>query len=297
MIIQEVFAHVGTVIAPVLLCVLVGYGLALAKAPFDNKVIGSLVANIGYPALILSHLVDQHVDATAFMTMVGAALASVIAFGLISMVFLALTGMPKRAFLAPLMLNNVGNIGLPVAALAFGPEGMAYAIAFVVVVLVGIFTIGIGLPMGRISARDLLRQPVIYAVAVALIMLATGVTAPGPVDKALDILGGLAIPLMLLTLGHTLATLKVGHLKTGAVLSVFHVVMAAAVAFGLVHAFGFTGTARDVFIVMCLMPVSVAVYLWVDIYDPDHAPQVAGFILISTILTVLVLPLALAFWI
>ena len=28
-------------------------------------------------------------------------------------------GLPNRAFLSPMMLNNVGNIGLPVTALAF----------------------------------------------------------------------------------------------------------------------------------------------------------------------------------
>lgn len=294
---EELLGHVGGVIAPVLLCVLVGYGLALINVPFENKVIGGLVANVGYPALILSHLAGQHVEIGAFLQMIGAAAASVVAFGVIGAAFLAVTGLPYRAFLAPLMLSNVGNIGLPVASLAFGSAGLAYAIAFVVVVLVGIFTIGMWLPMGRVSLRDIVRQPVIYAVVIALAMMATGTQPPAPVGKALDILGGLAIPLMLLTLGHTLATLKVGHLKLGTLLALFHIVMAAGVAYGLAHLFGFTGTARGVFIVMCLMPVSVAVYLWVDMYNPERAPEVAGFILVSTLMTIVVLPLALAFWV
>jgi malate permease and related proteins len=294
---EVLLGHVGGVIAPVLLCVLVGYGLALINVPFENKVIGGLVANVGYPALILSHLAGQHVEVGAFLQMIGAAAASVVAFGVIGAAFLAITGLPYRAFLSPLMLSNVGNIGLPVASLAFGAAGLAYAIAFVVVVLVGIFTIGMWLPMGRVSLGNIVRQPVIYAVVIALAMMATQTQPPAPVGKALDILGGLAIPLMLLTLGHTLATLKVGHLKLGTLLALFHVVMAAGVAYGLVHLFGFTGTARGVFIVMCLMPVSVAVYLWVDMYNPERAPEVAGFILVSTLLTIVVLPLALAFWV
>ena len=294
---NELLVHVADVIAPVLLCVLAGYGLALFRLPFDNKIVGSLVANIGYPALILSHLAGQHIEFGAFVQMIGAAAASVAAFAVIGAAFLKIIGLPLRAFLSPMMLNNVGNIGLPVAALAFGPAGLAYSIAFVVVVLVGIFTIGMWLPMGRVNLRDILRQPVVYAVIIALVMMATDAKAPAPVGKALDILGGLAIPLMLLTLGHTLATLKVGHLWRGAYLAVFHIAMAVAVAWGLVHLFGFTGTARGVFILQCLMPVSVAVYLWIDMYDPDHAQEVAGFILVSTLMTVAVLPLALAFWI
>ena len=64
-----------------------------------------------------------------------------------------------------MMLNNVGNIGLPVTALAFGDQGLAYSLAFVVVVLVGIFTIGIWLPMGKVTLGDLAKKPVIYAVS------------------------------------------------------------------------------------------------------------------------------------
>jgi hypothetical protein len=40
----------------------------------------------------------------------------------------------------------------------------------------------------------------------------------------------------------------------------------------------------------------VATYLWVEIYTPEHAPDVAGFILVSTLLAVLVLPLVLVYW-
>jgi len=37
-------------------------------------------------------------------------------------------------------LNNTGNIGLPVALLAFGAAGLSYAFALMVVVLLGVFT-------------------------------------------------------------------------------------------------------------------------------------------------------------
>ena len=46
-----------------------------------------------------------------------------------------------------------------------------------------------------------------------------------------------------------------------------------------------------------MMPVSVATYLWIEMYDPQGAPAVASFILISTLLSVAVLPLVLTFWI
>lgn len=294
---EELIFHILNVVAPVLLCVLVGYGLAKFKLPFDNKMVGMLVSSVGYPTLIISHLSAGHVAFGAFLEMMTGALAMVACFGVIAFGFLSVIGLPRRAFLAPMMLNNVGNVGLPICTLAFGAAGAAYAIAFVAVVVVGVFTIGMWLPMGKVELRDLARKPVIYAVAIALVLMATGTRLPTPIDHTFTILGGLAIPLLLLTLGHTLATLRTGNLWRGCTLALFHLVMAGGVAFGLSHLFGFTGVARGAFVLMCMMPVSVATYLWVDMYDPDHAPDVAGFILISTLLTIIVLPLVLTFWI
>jgi predicted permease len=76
--------------------------------------------------------------------------------------------------------------------------------------------------------------------------------------SSFEILGGFAIPLMLLTLGHTLATLTVASIGRGLMLACFHLVMALATGFGPANLFGFTGIERGVFILTCLMPVSVA---------------------------------------
>ena len=163
--------------------------------------------------------------------------------------------------------------------------------------IVGIFTVGIWVPSGKVGLRDIVDKPVVYAVIIALVLMGFDLRVPVAIDHMLSILGGLAIPLMLLTLGHTLATLKTGNLWRGAYLAVFHLAMAAAVAFGLTELFGFEGVERGVVIMLCLMPAAVATYLWVEVYRPDDAPVAAGFIMISTLLAVVSLPLALAFWV
>ena len=288
---------VANVLVPVLLCVLIGFGLARIKAPFDHKMVGSLVANVGYPALILSHLESAPVTLNAFLVTAAAAVAMIACFAILGFLFLKLMGLPVRAFLSPMIFNNVGNIGLPICALAFGEQGLAYALAFLIIVIVGIFTVGIWVPSGKVGLRDIVNKPVVYAVIIALVLMGFDLRLPVAIDHMLHILGGLAIPLMLLTLGHTLATLKTGNLWRGAYLAVFHLAMAVAVAFGLTGLFGFEGVERGVVIIMCLMPAAVATYLWVEVYTPDEAPAAAGFIMISTLLAVVSLPLALAFWV
>jgi len=71
--------------------------------------------------------------------------------------------------------------------------------------------------------------------------------------------------------------------------------MASATGFGLAALFGFSGTECGIFILRCVMPVSVATYLFLELYTPEQVPYAASLILTSTLLTVLVLPVVLTY--
>jgi predicted permease len=294
---REMIFQVSGVIAPIMLCVLIGFTLAKARAPFDTKMVGSLVSYVGYPTLIVSRLTGHDALLDEVLLMMLAGMAMMACFVVIGFFVLKALGLPPRAYLSPMMINNVGNVGLPVCALAFGDEGLVLAMGVAVAVFVGNFTFGVAIPMGKLSFSNLIRQPVIYATVLALVLMAIDTDLPTPIDDAITILGGLAIPLMLLTLGYTLATLTVSDLSRGFILAVIHLVMAVTVASFLSLLFGFEGIARGVFILQCMMPVGIATYLWVERYVPNEASGVAGFILISTILSAASLPAVLAFWV
>ena len=294
---DHLFLNVLNVVLPVLICAGIGYCLAVFKAPFDNKVIGGIVSNVGYPTLIISHLSATNLAVGTFLDMMAAAALAVAGFGLLGFVALKLLRLPVRAFLTPLMHGNVGNIGLPITFLALGDAGMAYTMAFVVVVLVSIFTVGMWIPAGEFLPKKIATSPIVYAVIASLILMATGTALPQPLAKSFDILGGLSIPLMLLTLGHTLATLKAQSVARAMLLTVLHLGMAIVIASALIWVFGFTGTERGALILCCLMPSSVATYLFIDQHVPEYGSDVAGFILVSTLATILVLPVALTYWI
>jgi len=293
---EQVFAHVVNILLPVLLCVLAGYGMAKVRAPYDTKLFGSLVSNVGYPALILSHLAADHIQLGSFLSILAAAAGVILILGLAGFGVLKLLGFPVRSYLAPMMLTNVGNIGLPVSTLAFGPDGTSVALGFVVVVLAAIFTIGIAIPMGRPDFKALARQPVIYAVFLVLLLMATGWELPTPLDQSLTILGGLAVPVMLLTLGYSLATLKVGALHRAALLAVIHAGLAALAAFIVTSVLTLDEKLESVVVLLCFMPPSVATYLAVSRYRPEDASGVAGFIFMSTLLTLVTVPLVLTYW-
>ncbi|NOD95510.1 transporter [Ruegeria sp. HKCCD4884] len=294
---EHVFLNVFNIILPVLICAGIGYCLALFKEPFDNKVINGLISRVGFPTLVISHLSTAQIEANTFLTVMAAAATIVAGFAALSFIALRVLGYSVPVFLGPLMYGNIGGIGLPVTLLAFGGEGLAYAMGFVVVILLCMFSIGIWIPSGSISIKRLITSPVIYAAIIALGVVFTGFSLPQPIESSFNILGGLTIPLLLLTMGHTLASFQIRDVRQAGVLTIAHLGIAVVVALFATWLFGFTGTERGVVILCCLMPSSVANYLFADQYQPDRAPDVAGFILLSTLTTLLVLPLALTYWV
>lgn len=292
---SELFGNTVDVIVPIALCVLTGYALALLKLPFDTKMFGALVKNVGYPTLIISHLSAGHIALSSFFVMASAALAAIAIFIIAAVIILKLIGLPLRPFIAPMSLNNVGNIGLPVATLTFGDAGLSYSFAFLIVVMLGVFTYGSWVPSGDISLKRIATSPPIYAIIIALVLLTMDWQLPKPMASAFQILGGLSIPLMLLILGYTLATLNVTSIRHGAILACAHLIVVTVTGFCLASLFGFTGVERGIFILMCLMPVSVSTYLFTELYTPEYRQDAASLILVSTLLTVFSLPAVMTF--
>jgi hypothetical protein len=294
---DSIISHLITVIGPVFLCAGAGYAIARFKQPFDSKIITSVVTNITMPALVVSHLAAKHVEFAAFAKLMLAAALAVAAMGIIASIFLYFLKLPLRVYSGAMMLSNVGNIGLPACTLAFGAEGLAYALAFWVVVVVGVFTVGEWIPQGTLSIRRLVSSPSIYSVVIGLVLMITGTPLPEMLDDTLTLLGGATIPLMLLTLGYTIALLEPKNISVGAMLAILHIVIVSVVALVLSQLFGFTGIERGVFILQCLMPCSVFAYLMASKHMPERAHEVASLVLISTAMTIVVLPVALAYWI
>jgi len=73
--------------------------------------------------------------------------------GLIAWPLAKFSGTSKQAFLPCAMFTNVGPIGIPLVALAYGPEGMAPAVVLLVISNILHFTLGAGVMSGNIADK------------------------------------------------------------------------------------------------------------------------------------------------
>jgi hypothetical protein len=286
------YLELFNIIAPVVVCAAIGFGWARLGLPFETPFVTSLVTNIATPCLIVATLTKLNVSAEAFGQMAGAAALAIGIFMVIAAAILRAAKLSLHSFLPAMMFGNTGNMGLPLALFAFGEEGLALAIAVFTVNAASNFTIGALIASGTVSVQRILRTPVIWAVALALVFMFTGTKPPTFIANTLTLLGNIAIGLMLLALGVSLARLKVGSIKHTIGLSFLRLGMGFGVGYGLAALLDLEGAKRGVFILACSMPVAVFNYLFAQRYD-RAADEVASVIVTSTLISFATLPLLL----
>jgi malate permease and related proteins len=288
------YAQLVTILAPVFLVTLIGYGWARLGAPFQRDFLTGLVMNIGVPCLILNGTLHLEADAGTFLSMLGYAALALVVCALIGAIVLRALGQPLRSYLPPIAFGNAGNLGLPLCLFAFGRQGLGLAIGFYLVGSVSQFIAG-PLFQGRQPVwRTLATTPVNYAAVLGVGLLATGSTLPLWISNTIELLAGIAIPLMMLALGHSLGSFKVQRLPVAAGIAAARLGLGLLVGVSISLGFGLTGVERGVVLVQSAMPVAVFNYLLAARYD-RHPEDIAGAIVISTLVAFAVLPALLLF--
>lgn len=282
------------IIGPVLICALIGYGWARSGLPFEREFLTRIIMNIGSPCLILNGISRLEVNPADFATILLTSVTILAITATVGGVVLASLRQPLRSFLPPIIFGNTGNLGLPLCLFAFGSEGLGLAVAVYLVYSVTQFIFG-PLAQGRESAwQTLVTTPIIYAAMIGVALMVTDTQLPKTLANTLELLGGLAIPLMLLALGYSLATFRVTRPGKAVVLAVFRLALGFGAGVGVAELFGLSGTVRGVVIIESSMPLAVFNFLLAARYD-RHPDDIAGAILVSTILSFLTMPALILF--
>jgi malate permease and related proteins len=288
------FYQILNVVAPTFIIVFIGWIWGKADKKYDNYLVTSLIMNIGGPCLVFSTLAGLNVSASLIGRMGLATLIAIIIFGLAGAMVLKWAGLSSRDFLAPLMFPNIGNIGLPICLFAYGKTGLALAVMIFAVFCLFQFTVGIKLYSGGTSLLSLLKEPIIYAVIASFFFLINRSSPPDILLRTTELLGAFTIPLMLLSLGVTLAGLKVRRIRRSFLLALLRVAMGFGVSLALAYLFKFDRSARGVFVLQCSMPVAVFNYMLAERYHRSPGEN-AELLMVSTLISIVTLPLILRF--
>ena len=282
-----------SVVAPVFIIALVGLAWARSGTHFDEVSITRLVLNVGIPCLVFRSLTSLDVPPAELARMAGLAAAVMSMFAVGGLVVLKAMRLPAHTFLGPLVFTNSGNIGLPICLFAFGEPGLALGMAYFAVSSTCHVVLGGPLFSGSFSLRPFFRSPLTWAVLITIAVIVSGVAVPTWIARTTTLLGDIAIPLMLLTLGVSLSKMHPESMGRSIILSFVRLGLGVFSGLLLTTLLGVDGLTRKVLVLQASMPVGVLNYLFAQRYGRSPE-QVASLVLVSTLISVVSIPVLLA---
>ncbi|MGB5292506.1 MAG: AEC family transporter [Lysobacterales bacterium] len=288
------FNELFAVIAPILICAGAGYAWARKGIEYPVDFVTRLVMNIGAPCLIVSSFSKTGIDIGRMAEVSAAAVVILLIMLVMGLILIRMMSLEVSTFLPSLIFPNIGNMGLPLCLFAFGDTGLALGLTIFLVIFTLQMSLGIVMVAGRGNLVGLLRQPVLWATAIAVMLVSSGSALPAWLDNTTSLLGGATIPLMLITLGVSLAQLKVAEWKHSVLFSLVRVLGGFCLAVLVAGLFGLDGIERGVLILQSSMPVAVFNYLLALRFEREPG-EVAGMVVLSTLLAFVLLPFIVSF--
>jgi malate permease and related proteins len=281
-----------SIVFPVMAVVLVGWAYA-RRHPADMTTSNVTNMDIFVPALVFTALSDRSFDLAGHWAFAIGAFVMIVGSGLIGWLVARLTHIDPRVLVPTTMFNNNGNLGLPLAYLAFGNEGLAAAVVMFMVSNLMHFSFGNWYLDHEARWWNAWRYPVILAALAGLAVSFSGVEIWEPLRVAIKMLGEISIPLALFALGVRIAQSRVTALRVGFIGAFVRPAAGILITWMLAIMLGLQGEQKAMLILFGALPPAVINYVFAERYNrrPD---EVSTIVLIGNIAAVLVIPVVLA---
>ncbi|MFQ5477107.1 MAG: AEC family transporter [Candidatus Binatia bacterium] len=280
-------------VCPVFLLAGLGWLLARVKG-LEVRTLTEVVVYAGGPCLVFSSLSKGSVPLGEAGVIVSGCLFLVLGVGLVTRLVFMLSGSRPHGYYLPAMFMNAGNMLLPLCLFAFGEDGLARGVIVFATMSVLVSSLGVFLATGSTSAVEMFRLPYVYAAVGGLAVGWYGVEVPPLIERPVELLAGLAIPLMLLALGARLGQGVVESLRKPLLATVSRVGGGYFCALLFVAVADVSGLTRSVLLLASVMPSAVVNFVFAEKYGND-APEVATTIFVSTMVSLFTTPLVLGF--
>ncbi|MDJ0377322.1 AEC family transporter [Cryobacterium sp. PH31-L1] len=254
---------------------------------------------VATPALLFTVL--SHADVSVLFSEFLAAIVCTVLVG--ALLYMVASRLFFRTPLAETVLGassatyvNVNNIGLPVAIYVLGSaQYVAPVVLLQLVILAPTILAILDLAThGRASLRSILtqpfRNPMILASLAGVVVAVSGITLPDPVLAPFELIGGAAIPMVLLSFGMSLHGQRLLQAGTGrkqvVVATVIKVVLAPVIAYLFGHfVFDLGGAQLFAVVAVSALPTAQNIFNFASRYDRAFVVVTRDTVLLTTILS------------
>lgn len=284
--------RIVSILFPLFAITALGYFVGRRMKP-DLSHANKLNMDVFVPALVFGALVSKDFRLGEYLPLLFATVVIIVGSGVAGWLVARASGIATKTLVPPMMFNNCGNLGLPLAVLAFGESALAPAVVMFVVSNVIHFSYGAWLLDHHTKLTTVWRSPSILATIAGLAVGFLGIEVWSPLLMSIKMVGDISIPLMLFALGVRLADSRISAVGFGVFGAVLRPVVGMALAWVLLQTLDLPPREQALVLVFGALPPAVLNYMFAERYnqEPD---KVASMVLIGNLAAVVFLPLALA---
>ena len=281
------------ILFPIFGIVAAGYFYGRHHKP-EMAVANRLNMDIFVPALVFAAMAGKSFDLAAYAPLALGAFLVLAACGLLAWPLARLLGVQPKTLVPPMMFNNSGNIGLPLAVLAWGEDALPAAVILFMVENTLHFSFGARLLDSSTRLLTLWRVPVVFAALAGLTVAIFKVSIWAPLVIAIKMLGDVSVPLLLFSLGVRMSHVSFREWEVATGSAILRPLAGMLISAGVTQLLGLQGREAAMLLVFGALPPAVLNFLFAERYQQEPE-RVASIVLIGNLAALLFLPLALAF--
>lgn len=259
----------------------------------DIRGLNTLNMELFVPMLVFAVLADRQAPLEDYAGLALGAAIIVLGSGVLLWPLTRWLRLDPKTFLPPMMFNNSGNMGIPLLVLAFGEAALPAAVVVFIIEMLLHFSVGLYMLSPHTPLWRLLRMPIVLASLGGLGVNLGGIHLPDWLLEALNMLGGVSIPLMLFALGVRMLDIDFSDWKTGVLGAVLCPLSGLVLAVPIIWLLGMTGLQAATLWVFAALPPAVLNYLVAEQYRQEPH-KVASLVLIGNLGSLVIMPLVLA---
>jgi predicted permease len=288
------FTEILNVVLPTFITILIGYVVGkFIRIDIDGVI--ELIFYIGLPALVFVSILNQQIVWLDALKIWVSVVAVSLGCGGLAWILFKLLKTRHSGLYLPVSLPNTVNVPFPIISLAYGPAGLFVATLYYIPNVVLLYSAGIFIAAGgswRENLKAMLKVPTLYMAVAALFLNFFNISVPDLIFRPLDFIGSMVVPAVLLTLGYSLAGVKITSFSITLWASLIRLGGGLGLGLLMVYLLDITGIARSIVVLMSAMPAAVNTYTIAAKYknEPD---LVASVVMVTTVASLLIIPVLL----
>ncbi|WP_417614496.1 AEC family transporter [Oceanisphaera sp.] len=282
------FSTLLNIVVPVFAVVAIGFAFGRRQRHTDMSFVNLANVAVFCPALVFSALVDNPIQLGASWPLLVAGVLVILLPGLLLCVF-HFRGLERRTLVLGGMFRNTGNIGIPLMMLAYGDDKLGAIIILFVLSNVIHFSLGLFILSHSAGRWQWLKSPILWAAALGLLLAEHRSLLPEFVYTSSDLLGQIAVPLMLFALGVRLSSGEIGELGLAFKVNVSYLLVGASSLLLVAWWLPLTRDWLQLLALSVMLPPAVLNYLLCEQYgcQPD---KMASIVLLGNLLSIVTIP-------